>query len=376
MIWIFIITLIALVIILMAWSVITNKNDETVADVDPLDHFKAQLSEIDKDKARGLIGDEEAAMARLEIERRILGSHQDRLGSANHFTQNNNMVTGAAGIFALLIIASILMYFITGRADLPASSPMRNSQMDTPIQENGPTMAEAIEQIKLHLTKKPDDIKGWQILATSSRAVGAYSEAANAFAQLFILQPNEVRWQLSQAESLMAMAKGKITPAANLVLDQILATDSVNPAARYYKGIGFKQNGDDQAALAIWKDIAATSPKNAPWMKMVARQISAIENPKPTGMPQITADQTQAVASMSATEQQAFFRSMMQRLTDKLDKDGNNPEGWMMLARTHLTMGDKDKAITVLKRGIVAVDAENKAPLKAMLDRLSLSSDN
>jgi len=40
---------------------------------------------------------------------------------------------------------------------------------------------------------------------------------------------------------------------------------------------------------------------------------------------------------------------MVERLAERLKKSGSDPEGWLMLTRSYLTLGEKDKATAAIR---------------------------
>jgi cytochrome c-type biogenesis protein CcmH len=54
-------------------------------------------------------------------------------------------------------------------------------------------------------------------------------------------------------------------------------------------------------------------------------------------------------------------QSMVERLAERLKKSGSDPEGWLMLTRSYLTLGEKDKATAAIRDGRRALaDDPNK----------------
>jgi cytochrome c-type biogenesis protein CcmH len=58
---------------------------------------------------------------------------------------------------------------------------------------------------------------------------------------------------------------------------------------------------------------------------------------------------------------------MVEKLAERLKKSGSDPEGWTMLTRSYLTLGDKDKAAAAIK--------DARAALASDPDKLQLFND-
>ncbi len=55
-------------------------------------------------------------------------------------------------------------------------------------------------------------------------------------------------------------------------------------------------------------------------------------------------DSIDIVKKMDPANQQAFIRSMVQRLADKLDRNPEDVDGWIRLGRAYRVLGDNHKA--------------------------------
>ena len=69
--------------------------------------------------------------------------------------------------------------------------------------------------------------------------------------------------------------------------------------------------------------------------------------------------------------------SMVERLAERLKKSGSDPEGWVMLTRSYLTFGDKDKAATAIKdaRAALAGDPAKLQIFNEALQRFKIDGD-
>ncbi len=338
--------------------------DETAVSEGPVSHYQQQLAELEKDIEKKRIGAEHAAATRLEIQRRML-----RL--SDHFESRKTGASSGAvlSVFIafLLIGGSFYGYWKLGRPNLPSRPGDIVGVQETLVAEDGPSFSEAIEKLQAHLAKNPDDIQGWTILAKSARAVRSYSVAANAFAELVRLSPDDSNLRVQQLESYIAMAHGQITPAANLILQALLAKEPNHPAGQYYLGLARLQDGDSEAAKEIWQGLADRSPEDAPWLATVRARLQELD---PTAPPILSEDQINSVAGMAPDQQEAFMRSMVARLEARLDSDPDDVEGWLMLARSKASLEDKEAAKATLRRAINLVSPDKRPQLQAFLDKL------
>ncbi len=355
--------------------------------VDPVAHYKAQLAEIDADEARGMIDPQSAQAARLEVQRRLLRANE-RVGdlikdsgpdsvvesnpesvSLPEDVANNSgfALTTYAGAALALIVFSGGLYNLLGSPGTPAAPPPpRQAAENQLLEESGITMGQAAEQVKAHLAENPRDMQGWQVLAKTASAIGDFPAAISAYSALADMNPGEPNYRIEEFEAYMAHAGGQITPAAQLVLAALLDTAPDHPAGQYYLGLAHLQTGNESAARAVWTALADRSTADAPWMPTLTRQLRGLGG----GPPELSDEDIAVVNDMSDSEREAFLNSMLARLQSMLDSDPSDTNGWLMLARSKLTLGDKKGAIDALKSGISANPGEKSAELQAFLDNL------
>lgn len=352
---------IAILVLLIGGKAVLN-------EVDPVDHFRAQLSEIDADEAQGTIDAGAAATARLEIQRRILRSAStDNEAEHKAHTFGRLPLGAVVGLAVFVVLASFGLYGLLGAPGAPAAPVSAQTEAKARVIEaGGPTFGEAIEQLQAHLALNPRDMKGWEVLGETARSVGDYALAVEAFSELARMNPAEPEWRVEEFEAHMAHASGQITPAARLVLAALLGTAPEHPAGQFYLGLARLQSGNEDGARAIWTALADRSAADAPWMPIVRQQLSAL-GVRP---PKLSTEDLEVVSEMTTDEREVFIRSMMDRLVNRLESAPDDAEGWMMLARSQLAMGDKNAAIKTLERGILVVSPDKSDELQAFLDNM------
>src|SRR3982751_5612236 len=120
------------------------------------DHYRAQLNAIESDIAAGRLGDAEATAAKGELAReliRLKGEATDRMASGS-----KTAVWAIIGVVAALSLAT---YWHLGRPDLPAQR-LAERAGETGA---GVDLNTAIATIEARLTKDPNDVRGWQVVA-------------------------------------------------------------------------------------------------------------------------------------------------------------------------------------------------------------------
>src|SRR5262245_8591663 len=143
--------------------------------------YRDQLSEIEAERTRGLIGEAEAEAAKLEISRRLLksaaGSERaaSRAGDAIPQSRHARLALGTAVAAPLLALGSDLGHGSPGRPSNPFVARGDAARAEAEL-------AEMIAKVEARLSKVPEDGKGWEVIAPVYLKLGRFSDAANAYA--------------------------------------------------------------------------------------------------------------------------------------------------------------------------------------------------
>lgn len=237
--------------------------------------YRQQLVELERDLSSGLLGEDEAEAARLEIHHRMLGTAKRADGgSATGLSQK--IVTAAA----ILILAAATAFYIE-RGQPGFVSPQIDRDAQAPQQFQLPPemgrIEERLAQLEAKLADEPDNLEGWSMLARSYQVLGRASDAASAYGRAAALAPHNIELRLVQAELLVEVLDGLIGPAAKLVFTEIQTIDPGHPAPYFYLGLAEYQDNNTRRALEIWRSLETDSPADAPWLPALRARIKGAE---------------------------------------------------------------------------------------------------
>ncbi|WP_421668952.1 MULTISPECIES: c-type cytochrome biogenesis protein CcmI [Rhizobium] len=349
--------------------------------------YRDQLRELDRDLNGGLITPEEADYARAEIGRRLIAVSADEPAETAKPARHHRFTE--AFVLLVLPVLGLCLYLTTGRPDLP-SQPLE-ARLENP----GNDVAVLITKAERHLAEKPDDGKGWDVLAPIYFRTMRVNDAQLAYRNAIrLLGPSPVRLD-GLAETLMAASDGVVTEEARQVLEQSLTLEPDNPRARFYIALSMEQAGRPDEARQAFEALAKQSPDDAPWLPLVNEHIAMNggvksgadpaapgANPAAPGADQAapgnpTQQDVAAAETMSAGDRQQMIRGMVESLDAKLNEDPNNFEGWMRLVRSYAVLNDKDRAAGALKRGLAAFPppGEQGRQLLALARELGIATE-
>ena len=332
--------------------------DPARADYD-LAVYRDQLAEVDRDLARGVLTADQAAAARLEIERRILAAAPERGAEMPLHKPNLPRRSLALAVAIGLPLGALVLYLALGHPELSGPSPAQLEPPPGAAADNKAQIEALVKQLAARMAANPADPRGWQLLARTYALLGRFPESADAYAQAIAHGAKEAEVQASYGEALTLAANGQVTVAAAQAFDAALAIDPKQPRARYYQALASSQAGKKQEALDLWVKLEADSPPNAEWLGSVDARIketaaalgldpATLPGRKPpvaaATQPGPTAQDMQAAASMTPEERATFVRSMVGRLAERLKQQPDDLQGWQQLAQSYGVLDDRTGA--------------------------------
>ena len=351
--------------------------------------YKDQLREIDRDRDRGLVDDEEAEAARVEIQRRMLATSEAEKKPAAGASLPRGR-TSAAVLAVAIPAAAFGIYFTLGSPEMPGQ-PFAGRNIASEITaRQGKLDRSEVMQLVARLLKRleadPNNVDGWVLLGRTYLTIGKFEGALAAYRKAMEVGNRHPEIVTDYAEALVLSGKGQVGPEAQDLFEDISEADPYNPRAGYYLGLGLAQRGNLKAALEAWVDLRAVSPPGSPWLEMVDLKIAraaedlqvapwsvkpsakalalaktmpapaapaAMETPGATSArpsapstqpPGPSAEDVKAASEMSATDRQTMIRTMVQRLADRLQENPDDLSGWQRLARAYEVLGETEKA--------------------------------
>lgn len=329
--------------------------------------YKDQLSEIERDLARGTLPPEEADRQRAEVSRRLLDADRALQSGAGKVRQGGIPI--AAAVVAVMLAGAFLAYDrlgAPGYPDLPLSARLQMSEdlraarpdqataeAQAPKIESppvDPAFADLMQKLRAAVAERPDDVKGLELLASNEARLGNLPAARQAMTQLLAAKGAQATADdhAALAEVMIMAAAGVVTPEAEQALTRALAIDPDNGTARFYSGVLMAQVGRYDMTFRLWApllDKAAEdgAAQDAPWIAPIRAQIEDIAfrageryTLPDAGMPQSDmpgpdAGAVAAAAEMTPQERQAMIEGMVAQLDTRLQDQGGSPEEWARL---------------------------------------------
>jgi cytochrome c-type biogenesis protein CcmH len=345
MLWFLFVLMTAAAIFAVLWSLGRKTSMRGGSDVEV---YRDQLAELERDRAAGLIGEAEADAARVEISRRLLAA-----ADATPVPPTASAIwwRRAAALIALVALPAGAggFYLVQGSPHLPGQ-PLAARLQEPP--ENR-SIQSLIAQVEAHLDRNPQDGRGWEVLAPVYLRLGRFEEAVKARRNALAYSGETAERQADLGEALAAANNGIVTAEAKSAFERALALDAAHVKARFFLGLAAEQDGQRAQAAAIWRDMLANAAADAPWAEFVRQALARVEGERGP-----SAQDMAAAAELTDEQRNEMVRGMVERLAERLKRDGSDIEGWLRLMRAYAVLGERDKARAALAEARRALATE------------------
>ena len=324
--------------------------------------YRDQLAEIDRDEAASLIGKVEAEAAKVEVSRRLI--------AAAEAAKAANVVAppAPAGLYRRATVAAAVIllplgagatYFSLGSPNLVPVS--MNAATDGQSLPGG--IEKTVVEVETYLESNPRNGKGWELLAPVYLRLGRFDDAVRARRNaLEIFGPDAARLG-DLGEAMVMASNGVVTAEAKSLFERANAADPEDVMAQYYLGLSAKQEGRRDEAEKRWSALVSGAREGAEWLPLVKNALARIDEKSPS------------IVVAPPEHNGGAIEAMVERLAERLRKDGSDVAGWIQLVRSYRVLGKADKvkatiadahsalandreALQRLDQGLAALEAE------------------
>ena len=201
--------------------------------------------------------------------------------------------------------------------------------------------------------------------------LGRFEDAVKARRNALRISGSSANREADLGESLMAAANGVVTDEAKAAFERALVADTKNPKARFFLGVAAHQDGQGAKAAAIWRDMLKDARPDSPWVGVVREALASVGA---SDAPGPSAEDVAAAQEMKPEDRDAMVRGMVDRLAERLKRDGSDVEGWLRLVRAYTVLGDRDRALSAIAdaRRALGHDTDKLRRLDALVKELRL----
>jgi cytochrome c-type biogenesis protein CcmH len=225
--------------------------------------YRDQLAELESDLQNGIVGQEQYALDRDEIERRLL----EDITAANEKAKPA-ATGGRSTAYAIAIglpVAAVMLYLSIGNPQSidNTKTPASNNMASAPAGRTQEQIEANVAALAKRLQENPSDAQGWTMLARSYSSMQRYGESAGAYARATELTPNDADLWAEYA-FVSAMASGRSLEGRPMeFLDRALKIDPENAKALQLAGSAAFQAQDYKKAIDYWERVLKRVPPDS-----------------------------------------------------------------------------------------------------------------
>jgi cytochrome c-type biogenesis protein CcmH len=257
---------------------------------------------------------------------------------------------------------------------------IRGGDANSPPPTSSTAPNDPLAALEARTKQNPKDAEAWSALATGYFESGRFDEAISAYGSALELAPqNAALWSARGEARTMADPRDPMPAAAVADFEAALKRDPKDPRARYFLAVRQDLAGDHEGAINSWLALLADTPPGAVWEADlrrtieqvgkinkidVAQRLAAVRQPAQLGpmaprtMPGPSAEDLARASSIRPAEQREMAEGMVARLEGRLASDPANIDGWIMLIRSRMSLGQPDRARAALAAAIKANPAQ------------------
>ncbi len=310
--------------------------------------YKARLAEIEQEFAAGKISKKEHKYTLAEEGRRFLALASTITSPSKGETKISNKPAIIGAAFAFIAVCGV------GFAGYNQWGSPNNR--DQPLQARldadprGQSVQELLQRAERQLSKKPNDARGWLVVAPVYMRLNRPADAANAIRNAIRINGANDDLQTALGEALSVVAGGVVTDEAHKLFSAAAKTNPANSKAKFFLAIALNQSRDFEKSITAWKSLIAKSPPNSPWLNVAQQQLAFAQNNLNGSVPgNPTADDIKEAGKLSTGDRKEFINSMVARLEEELRDNPNNKAGWQRIIRSYSVLGRKDDALAAIK---------------------------
>jgi cytochrome c-type biogenesis protein CcmH len=224
--------------------------------------YSDQLTELERDRANGQLGDADYQEARTEIQRRLLddvAQEDSRLVAPIHPKRT---------LIALSVLLPLLAVGLYAKLGNPSAmdQAQRRDISEQDVNAMVATLAAKVES-------EPDNLQGWVMLARSYKAVRRPAEAERAYEKGFALVEQDPQLLADYAD-VLASKTGDLSGRPEQLIAKALALDPNHLLSLWLAGTAAFNRNDYAKAIEHWERAQGQMAPNSEDAQMLANIIA------------------------------------------------------------------------------------------------------
>ena len=208
--------------------------------------------ELRRELQEDVLSEADYDQARAELEINLLSDLDQNPYPESRPTNASAPVT-ATLLAVLMPLAALGLYLFLGHPGALDRSAGLAAQQLTAAQPSTTDVDAMLSNLRERLIERPDDARGWTLLANALMSTGRYAEAVTAYERLRQLEPRNPEFLVRLADALAMSNNGSLAGQATQLITEALALDPQQIQGLWLAGIAAEERGEPIQALAFWR---------------------------------------------------------------------------------------------------------------------------
>ena len=139
---------------------------------------------------------------------------------------------------------------------------------------NGEALVAARQQLR---DSGAQGANNWLVIGDAMARNGQYADAAGVLLGAVEQNPKDTEGWLALGNALVGHSEGALTPAALYAYQRAATAQPAHPGPPFFLGLALAQSGRLDEARAMWAELLARSPKQAPWRADLAERLARLD---------------------------------------------------------------------------------------------------
>ena len=267
------------------WLLRAGKSAPPSLDQDALNTevIKAQLAELDTDLKTGRLDEAQYASARQDLERELLDDLSADVPGKAPRPARSGQWAGLLLVVAIPVLAVTMYQHFGTKEIIPlleqegTSTAGSDTSSSPPHQMGEQSLEQMVGVLAARMKEKPDDLRGWILLARSYETLHRYADALDAYGKARALSSDNPELLADYADALVMANGGRFNDEAGELLLKAIKAQPKNVKALWLLGHWKNQQGAYKEALDYWQRAAALLPPNSEDSNIIAQQIAQVQ---------------------------------------------------------------------------------------------------
>jgi len=208
--------------------------------------------ELRRELQEEILSEADYDQARAELETNLLSDLDQDKGLTS--TPNTTAAPVTATLLAILMpLAALGLYLFLGNPGALDPNRVVTAQQTTSTQPSATDVDAMLSKLRERLLERPDDVRGWTLLANALMGTGRYAEAVTAYERLRQLEPRNPDILVRLADALAMSNNGSLIGQATQLITEALALDPKQIQGLWLAGIAAEERAEPAQALAFWR---------------------------------------------------------------------------------------------------------------------------